>query len=416
MSLRKVVVTGMGAVSPYGEGVSVLMENLYADRSAVVSMKEAWKGLVDNLDCWLGAPMPQPLDVKSIPRQNLKTMGKTAIMSYFAAKEALQQADISQPYFSSGRMGVSFSSTTGSADSMESFFRECFTNSTENKMSSGIFFKIMSHTTAANLACGFNICGRVISPCSSCSSAAQSIGLGFECIQNGLQDIMVCGGADELHFVVNISFDLVQATSFRYNENPTESPRPFDKDRDGTVCGEGAGCLVLESEESALSRGATILGEVIGFSTLSNGVHIAHPQTQSIVQCLNNALDLAGKQPDEIDYVNAHGTGTIAGDIAEAQAICQVFGEQAVAVSSLKGHFGHTLGASGALELIACLKMMENNTLIPTHNFQQPGEGCEGIAHVQKQTKSVINTFIKNSFAFGGINTVLVLKRYKDEK
>jgi 3-oxoacyl-[acyl-carrier-protein] synthase II len=415
MPVRKVVITGMGAVSPYGAGVGLFMQNLHAGCSAVVNMKTDWEEKISDLSCWIGAPLKGSLDEKSIPRKYRKTMGRTAIMSHIAAKEALKQAGFPDSYPGSGRMGVSFASTTGSVSCMEKFYGDYFKTGSAERLSSSIFFQIMSHTSAANIAYAFSINGRVIAPSAACSSSAQAIGLGFEAVQSGIQDVMLCGGSDELHATVNASFDLVRATSYGFNDNPTMSPRPFDKDRDGTVCGEGAGCIALESEESAISRGADILAEVAGFATSSNGVHLAQPDAGAIARCITDALDNAKLKPEQIDYINAHATGTLVGDLAEARAIRRLFGKKGVPVSSLKGHTGHTLGASGALELIACIKMMEEGKLIPTRNLAQPGEGCDEILHIEDSREASINALIKNSFAFGGINTVIVLKRYGND-
>ncbi|MCC6544397.1 MAG: beta-ketoacyl-[acyl-carrier-protein] synthase family protein [Nitrospirae bacterium] len=413
MSLRKVVITGMGAISPFGIGVKPLMEGLYAGQSAVVSLKSEWEEQVKDLNCWVGAPIKESLPSKSISRQYRRTMGPTAIMSLLAANEATGEAGISETVLTSGRTGVSFSSSTGSAESLTQYFKEYFSSASLKNISSGSFFQVMSHTCAANIAHALNIKGRVISPDAACSSSTQAIGLGYEAIKYGLQDFMLCGGSDELDAIVCGSFDLLNATSCRFNDRPTETPRPFDRDRDGTVCGEGAGCIILESEESAIRRGAVILAEIIGFSTLSDGTHLAQSHSDSIVRCMENALDNSNLTPKDIDYINAHATGTIQGDISEAGAIRKVFGGRGVPVSSLKGHMGHTLGASGALELAASVRMLNDGVLIPTLNLKNPGEGCnDGVNHLMELKRVQITTFLKNSFAFGGINSILVIRRY----
>lgn len=412
MSLNRVVITGMGAVSPYGLGVSVFIDKLFKGKSAVVNMENEWAPAINDLMCYVGAPFSETINEKEIPRKFRKTMGKTAIFAYLAVKEALQYSDIHDGQLSSCRLGISFGSSTGSAESTERFFVEHLNTKSARSLPSGIFFQVMSHTSAANIAQALNICGRVISPNSACSSSAQAIGFAYEMIQCGHQDIMLCGGSDELHVTTSASFDMVQAASYKYNNNPSATPRPFDKDRDGTVCGEGAGCIILESETSAKKRGVKILGEVVGFATNASGVHMAHANSTSIVRCMQDALQSAKINPTEIDYINAHATGTVIGDISEAEAINQVFNSHKVPVSSIKGYFGHTLGASGVLELIAVLKMMETDTIIPTHNLNEPDEKCRGINHVQSIINKKINTIIKNSFAFGGINTVLIIKRY----
>ena len=412
MSLSKVVITGIGAISPYGVGVPVFLEKLFNGQSAVVNMKDKWYPAINDLMCYVGAPLSEPLNEKDIPRKFRKTMGKTAILSYLAVNEAIKTANIDEEFLYSGRLGVSFGSSTGSAESMERFFIEHLNTKSTRSLPSGVFFQIMSHTSAANIAQAFNVCGRVVSPNSACSSSAQAIGLAFEMIKYGHQDIMLCGGSDELHVTTNASFDMVQAASYKYNDNPTATPRPFDKDRDGTVCGEGAGCIILESENSAKKRGAKIFGEVIGFATNASGIHMAHADVDSIVRCMQDALHSARLDPGDIDYINAHATGTLIGDASEVEAVKQVFQSVDVPVSSLKGHIGHTLGASGVLELLAVLRMIETETIIPTLNLDEPDERCSGIHHVRTIENKRINTIIKNSFAFGGINTVLIIKRY----
>lgn len=412
MSLNRVVVTGIGAVSPYGVGVPVFLKQLFAGESAVVNMEDEWSPAINDLMCYVGAPLSEPLNEKDIPRKFRKTMGKTAIISYLAVKEALTISDINETSLSSGKLGVSFGSSTGSAESTERFFVEHLNTKSARSLPSGIFFQVMSHSSAANIAQAFNICGRVVSPNSACSSSAQAIGIAYEMIKCGQQDIMLCGGSDELHVTTCASFDMVQAASYKYNDNPSSTPRPFDKDRDGTVCGEGAGCIILESESSAKQRGATIFGEVIGFATNASGVHMAHADRNSIVHCMQDALKSAKLNPSDIDYINAHATGTIIGDGSEAEAVKQVFKSQNVPVSSLKGHFGHTLGASGVLELIGVLHMMKTDILVPTLNLNEPDDQCSGVNHVKSTVTKRINTIIKNSFAFGGINTVLIIKRY----
>lgn len=410
MGLRKVVVTGFGALSPFGIGVPVMMDNLNAGRSAVKNMRPDWESTIADLNSWVGAPLLADIDEKSIPRKYRKTMGRSAILATLAVREAIQQAGLEETLLGSGRCGVSFGSSTGSVDSTEKFFVESFISKSQRQIPSGMFFQIMSHTAAANVAQAFNITGRVISSNAACSSSAQAIGLGFEAIQNGKQDVVLCGGVDELHVMTNVSFDVVQAASYKYNHSPEKTPRPFDKDRDGTVCGEGAGCIVLESEESAIARGAKILGEISGFATFSSGVHIAQADKDSIETCIRAALNSADLKAGDIDYINAHATGTLVGDISEGQAIEAVFGDR-VPVSGLKGYFGHTMGASAVLEMIASFKMAEQDVLLPTKNLDNADEACNGLFHLKEKLPRKVNYFLKNSFAFGGINTVLIAKK-----
>lgn len=410
MALNKVVVTGFGAVSPFGVGVPLLMKSLELGHSAVCNMKAIWEDTITDLNSWVGAPVQADLEEKSIPRKYRKTMGRSAILAIIAAREAINHSDLDENKMGSGRVGVSFGSSTGSVDSTEKFFNEAINRKSLHQISSGMFFQIMSHTAAANIAQAYNITGRVLAPNSACSSSAQAIGLAFEAIQAGKQDIMLCGGVDELHVMTNVSFDVVQAASYKYNATPEKTPRPFDARRDGTVCGEGAGCIVLESETSARERGARILGEIVGFSTLSSGVHMAQADSKSIEICMRDALQNAKVSATKIGYINAHATGTLVGDVSEAQAIRSVFGSQ-VPVSGLKGYFGHTLGASAVIELIASFKMIEKKIILPTKNLDTPDESCAGIYHLQEKCSQNVNCFVKNSFAFGGINTVLICKK-----
>ena len=402
----------MGAVSPFGVGVPILMKNLFENKSAVKNMYDSWKNTISDMNCWVGAPLCSALNEKSIPRKYRKTMGKTAIFSYIAANEALQESNIAEDLFHSGRMGISFSSSTGSTLSTWEMIKEISDTKQKRNLTSGTFFKIMSHTSAANLALAFNVKGRVISPDCACSSSLQAIGLGYEAIKHGIQDIMICGGSDELNVITSALFDQVNAASFKYNNKPQQTPRPFDKDRDGTVCGEGAGCIIIESEESALSRGAQISGEILSFSTISSGVHISNPDDFSILNCIQNAMKYAKLKPEDISYINAHATGTVIGDLAEAVAIKNIFGNKKIPISSLKGHIGHTLGASSVIETIATVNMIRNNTIIPTLNLIEPDSKCNDLFLIREKKECEVNICIKNSFAFGGINTVLIIRGY----
>ena len=413
MALRRVVVTGWGSISPYGQGIAVLMENLKAGKSAVRNMKAEWETRVTDMSSWVGAPLQFQPEAKSIARKFRKTMGRSAILATLAARDAIEQSALDTEILNSGRTGVGFGSSTGSVDSTEKFFIEQLKTHSMHQISSSMFFQIMSHTAAANIAQTFNIKGRVISPNAACSSSAQAIGMGYEFIRNGIQDVMICGGVDELHPMTNVSFDIVQAASYKYNDRPEQTPRPFDKNRDGTVCGEGAGCIILESEDSAKARGAEILGEVIGFSTSASGVHMAQADSESISICIRAALTDAQLKAQQVDYINAHATGTLMGDVSEALAIKDVFADT-VPVSSLKGYFGHTLGASGVLEMIASFGMLRDEVLLPTFNLDHVDQACSGIQHLQEKRNQKIDVFVKNSFAFGGINTVLIGKRYSE--
>ena len=229
MELKRVVVTGLGAVSPFGIGMTKMMDALYAGKSGVVSQKHLWEKDIKGLNCWVGAPLGEELPRKDIPRSLRKTMGPTAMMALMASREAVEDAALPKTVFGSGRAGVAFASSIGSIESWTRYLDEYSRNASIKGTASGSFFQVMSHTCAANLALSFGIKGRVISPDCACSSSTQAIGLGYETIKYGIQDTMICGGADELSAIVCGSFDMLNATSYRFNEEPSKTPRPFDR-------------------------------------------------------------------------------------------------------------------------------------------------------------------------------------------
>ncbi len=411
MQINRVFITGMGAVSPFGLGAEKMYDHLRAGDSGVRNMKSVWQEYVQDLMCWVGAPVAEKIDVKKIPRRYRKLMGRTAILSVLAAQEAIRQAQVPEEILPSGKVGICFGSSMGSIESMEVFFKEIIDSGESHQIPSGIFFQVMSHTAAANMAHILGVTGRVLATNAACASSLQSIGIAYENVRCGMQDMMLCGGVEELHAYTSTTFDVVQGTSTHFNDSPTKTPRPFDRDRDGTVCGEGAGCLVIESEESAKKRGAKILAEIIGFNTSASGEQMSHSDAESIAVCMKRALDSAGIEPSDVDYINAHATATELGDVHEAQAITEIFADHGVPVSSLKGYMGHTLGASGALELIASVLMMRDGNILPTRNLENPDDAAKMLRHVTKIEPANLNIIMKNSFAFGGINTALLIRR-----
>jgi 3-oxoacyl-[acyl-carrier-protein] synthase II len=278
-------------------------------------------------------------------------------------------------------------------------------------MKTGLFFKLMNHSCAVNVSQALGITGRILSSSAACSTSCQAIGYGYEMIAFGKQDYMLCGGADELHPLTVSTFDIMNAASVKYNGRPAQTPRPFDRDRDGVVCSEGSGILLLESLDSAKKRNAKILAEIIGFATTADVSNIANPEFGSMIKCIELVLEDAQIGYEELDYINAHATATIQGDIAESRAIRTVFGES-VPVSSLKGHLGHTMAACGAIETASMIQMMKHGIVIPTLNLENVDEACRGIRHVRSLEKQEINIALKNNFALGGVNSSLVLRRY----
>jgi 3-oxoacyl-[acyl-carrier-protein] synthase II len=404
--LKRVVITGLGAVTPFGNGIAELMKGLEEGRSAVQRMK-GWEEYT-GLHSLVGAPV-EMRDEKRIPRQNRRSMGRMSIFAAQAAEEAIADAGITLEQEDRWRMGCVIGSTMGSAKSINDAFEIMLPNKDLSHLNSTMFFQCMSHTAAANVAQYLGINGSIMAPAAACASALHAIGVGYDLIRLGRQDVLLCGGAEELHPTVTGSFDILYATSAGYNDRPQQTPRPFDKDRDGLVCGEGSGILVLEEYERAVRRKVRIYAEITGYSTTANGLHVSQSNRESMVICMREALRDAGLMQSDIDYINAHATATVQGDQEEAEAIRELFGNSAP-VSSLKGYIGHTLGASGAIELEASLKMMEQGVIYPTHNLKAVSPDCVGINHVFTPVKKEVRNLLKNGFAFGGINAALVCR------
>jgi 3-oxoacyl-[acyl-carrier-protein] synthase II len=402
-----VVISGVGAVSPLGGDVPSLVEGIEQGRSAVRTM-EGWDRYA-GLRSLVGAPA-ELRNEKAIPRKSRRSMGRMSIFAVQATEQALADAAIGREALSSDRIGCVIGSTMGSAESLCEAFETMLPERDLSKLTAMKFFQCVSHTAAMNVAQYLGITGCVMATSAACSSSLQAIGAGYDLVRMGRQDLVLCGGAEELHPTVTASFDILFATSTGYNHDPKRTPRPFDAERDGLVCGEGCGMVVLEEYERALARGAKTYAEVIGYHTCGSGNHVTQSNRESIVRCMGAALSSAGISAAEVDYINAHGTATRHGDLVEAQAIREVFGG-GVPVSSLKGHLGHTLGASGALELIVCLAMMQKGVIYPTLNLETVDEGCEGIEHVRRPLGREVRILMKNSFAFGGINAALLCRR-----
>ncbi len=407
MSQRRVVITGIGAVSPFGAGVECLWEHLVAGDSAVRIIPKMTE--LGGLRSSVAATVPE-IDVSVIPRKKRRFMSPMSMYSCLAAFEAIEMSGLAEEQVKNRTTGLCLASTTGSSAESEAFFNELIQTKSIENVKSTMFFKTMNHSCAANTAQALGIRGRIVSPSAACASGTLAIGLAYEAIADGHQDVMFCGGADEHHILATAVFDIMHAASCNFNSNPDQTPRPFDSQRDGVVCAEGAGILILEELEHAQKRNAKILAEITGFATLSSPEDLANPDSQTMTQCMNGAMGQAGVGCEKIDYVNAHATATAQGDIAEAEAIGAVFGKHAP-VSSLKGHIGHTMAASGALELVACVQMMHHDQLIPTRNLDTPDPACDGITLLRSVQEVPVRTVLKNSFALGGINSTLVIRR-----
>ena len=402
---RRAVVTGIGVISPSGNSAIELYDSLKNGRSGVRGMTE-WKDYFGKVIA--NAPVTlDPARIKQINRKVRRTMGNAALFSGLAAQEAVLQSGIDPAEFTNGRTAVVIGSTVGSASSMaEACIAE--NEGRRDDLSSCHFFRMMSHSSSFNVADLFGINGIQLSPCAACASGLQALGTAQELIRLGKADVVLAGGSDESTSLVASSFQLLYALAEEETAEPDKLPRPFDANRTGLVCAEGAGILVVEEYEHAKNRGAEILFEIAGYATNCSGWHVSHSDEMQIANCMRTAMQDAGINADEIDYVSAHATGTKVGDQAEAAAIRQVLGDK-VPVSSLKGHIGHTLGASGALELAAVHGMMKDGIVLPTRNLETIDD-CAGISLPQSITEHKIRTFVKNSIAFGGVNTSMVCR------
>ncbi|MCD4781855.1 MAG: beta-ketoacyl-[acyl-carrier-protein] synthase family protein [Candidatus Omnitrophica bacterium] len=406
--MKRVVITGIGAVTPLGANVDETIAAIEANKSAVVKM-EIWKEY-DGLNNLVAAPA-ELKNEKEIPRKKRRSMGRMGIFSVQAAREAVADAGLDREKVGSACTGCIIGSTMGGAEAMNDTFELMLPKKDLSELSSMNFFKCVSHTAAMNVSQYFGIKGCVMATSAACASSLQAIGAAYWLIQMGKQDIMLCGGAEELHAIVAGSFDILFATSTHFNDRPELTPRPFDKDRDGLVCGEGSGILILEEYEHARNRNAKIYAEIVGYHTCGSGEHVSQSNKQAMVECIDNTLRSANIRPEDIDYINAHATATLHGDKAESEALKEIFSDK-VPVSSMKGYIGHTLGASGAIELIATLKGSERGIIYPTKNLENPADDCKGIQHVMQKQKKELKYILKNCFAFGGINASLIATRF----
>jgi 3-oxoacyl-[acyl-carrier-protein] synthase II len=337
-------------------------------------------------------------------------MGRVAGLAVRATESALEDAGLlGSSVVGDGSTGIAYGSTSGSPPAMEIYARQ-FLAGTVKGIAATDYVQFMSHTCAANLAIFFGIKGRLLPTCSACTSGSQAVGYAYEMIRGGRQTVMVAGGAEEMHPIDAAVFDIMYATSTA-NETPSSTPRPFDRHRDGLVIGEGAATLVLEDLEHARARGARIHAEVAGFATNCDGRHMTNPDPEGMQRVMEEALRDAGISAGTVGYINAHGTATRLGDVAESVATHRVFGT-GTPISSLKGIMGHTLGACGALEAWMTIAMINEGWVAPTLNLDEIDPECAPLDYVVKAPRRVDAEYVvSNNFAFGGVNTSLVFRR-----
>lgn len=399
----KVVITGMGAVSPYGNGVAALWDGLVQNKNCMRRVAEL--EALPMVKTKVAATVPEA-DYSYIPRKDRRSMGKMGFYAYAAAKEALAQAGYEN---APAHLGFFMGSTLNSISKWLEITQYCHGNHLELVKTSD-FLQIMNHSPLAAVSQALKINGPAVGACDACATGLMNVGLAVMAVQTGLVTQALCGGTEEYHPMFSACFDIMQATSFNFNDSPAEACRPFDKDRTGLVAAEGCGLLFVESEESARARGAEVLAEIAGFAANTETENMAYPSAENLRACMDACLQNAGESAQNIDLLNAHATGTVVGDIAETQAAHAVFGP-GLCINSLKGHLGHSMGASGSLETVACVEMLRRGVVLPTKNLHTPDERCAPLNYQTNLQERPLKTVLKNSFAIGGNNCSVLLRR-----
>ena len=404
--MNRVVITGLGIYSCIGNNLDEVRQSLYEGKSGIVVDHDRKQfGYRSGLTGFVQKPVLKGvLDRRA--RVMLPEQGEYA---YMATAEALKNAGIDQDYLDKNEVGVLYGNDSSAQPVIEAIdiIRE---KKDTMLVGSGSVFQTMNSTVTMNLATIFKLKGINLTISAACASGSHAIGMGYHFIKSGLQDCIICGGAQEINRYSMGNFDALSAFSIR-EEDATRASRPFDRDRDGLIPSGGAATVILESLESAQKRGATILGEVIGYGFSSNGGHISNPTVDGPVRALSMALKDAGIQARDVEYINAHATSTPAGDASEAKAIHHVFGVSNPFVSSTKSMTGHECWMAGASEIVYSMLMMENGFIAPNINFENPDEDSSKLNIVTKTLLKDFDIFLSNSFGFGGTNSSLIIKK-----
>lgn len=407
--MKRVVVTGMSGITSLGESADQVFEQFAQGRSGIRYMPD-WEIYTD-LRSKLAGPVESFTVPKHFNRKVTRGMGRVALMSVVCAEKALENAGLlNANILKNGEAGVAFGSSAGSVDAVREF-GSMLLDHNMSQLNATTYIRMMSHTSAVNMTIYFGLKGLTLPTSSACTSGSMAIGQAYEAIKYGKQTVMIAGGAEELSAAGSAVFDVLLATSMK-NSQPEATPRPFDSDRDGLVVGEGAGCLILEEYEHAKARGATIYAEVLGYGSNTDGQHVTRPDSEMMGHCMGLALKDAHVSAEDIDYVCAHGTSTDQGDIAETQATLRILGKKPI--SSLKSYFGHTLGACGAIEAWLSIEMMQREQFIPTLNLDSVDPSCAELDYIRGEIRNMpAEIIMSNNFAFGGINTSLIFKKFK---
>ena len=405
---KRVVITGMGIYSCIGTSLDEVKDSLYNGKSGIqfdeprkeFGFRSALTGMV-----------PKPDLKELLSRRQRISIGEETEYAYMATIEALKNAKIKDSFFDENEVGIMYGN-----DSVSKAIIEATDIIREKKdtalIGSGAIFKSMNSTVTMNLSTIFRLKGINLTVSAACASGSHSIGLAYFLIKSGMQDMIICGGAQEINKYAMSSFDGLGVFSPRESD-PSKASRPFDSARDGLVPSGGGATLILESYESAVARGANIIAEVIGYGFSSNGGHISTPNVEGPAKAMQKALDEAGVKASDIDYINAHATSTPVGDSNEAKAIFEVFGESNPHVSSTKSMTGHECWMAGASEVIYSILMMQHSFVAPNINLENPDEDSAKLNLARTTINKEINIFLSNSFGFGGTNSALVVKKFK---
>ncbi len=405
--MRRVVITGMGIYSCIGKNLEEVTKSLYEGISGIG---------IDPIRTQYGYRSPltgivERPNLKALLDRRLRTgLAEEAEYAYMATKEAFEQANVDMDYLEQNEVGI-FYGNDSSAKAVIDAHTIVLEKKDTTLMGSGAIFQSMNSTVTMNLSVIFKLKGVNMTISAACASGSHSIGLGYFFIKNGLQNMVVCGGAQETNYLSMGSFDALSAFSVR-TDAPQKASRPFDAGRDGLVPSGGAATVILEDYEHAVKRGATILAEVVGYGFSSNGGHISQPSNEGSYIAMSRALADAGIEAKHIDYINAHATSTPLGDMYEAMALEKLFGELKTPISSTKSMTGHECWMAGASEIVYSVLMMQNSFVAPNINFETPDEHSANINIIPKTIEKNIDIFLSNSFGFGGTNSALVVKKW----
>ena len=407
---RRVVITGMGIWSCLGTDLETVKQSLYEGKSGIGLQSERLEyGYRSALTGIVEEPV---ITKKMLDRHTRAGMPEEARYAYMSSLQAFEQANISDEYLRENEIGCIFGNDSSAKPVIEA--SKIMDEKHDSAMLGyGLIFQSMNSTVNMNLSTIFHLRGVNFTISAACASGSHSIGLGYMLIKQGMQDVVLCGGAQETNFYSMASFDALGAFSVRMDE-PTKASRPFDRDRDGLIPSGGAASLVLEDYEHAKARGANILAEVIGYGFSSNGGGISQPSDEGSVVAMTRALDMSGVKAEDIDYINAHATSTHQGDMYEAMALNRMFGGKHALISSTKSMTGHECWMAGASEAVYSILMIQNDFVAPNINFEHPDEYSEKLNLAITTVETELNLVLSNSFGFGGTNSALVLKKFKE--